>query len=70
MPDGDPAVESQLEGFSLWFPLPYRVGFIVTLGALNLPPSLLLTVLTFLQLSGVGLSTFTTSTSLRSMFPL
>jgi hypothetical protein len=33
MPDGDPAVESQLEGFSLWFPLPYRVGFIVTLGA-------------------------------------
>lgn len=30
--DGDPAVESQLDSFSLTFPLPYRVGFIVTLG--------------------------------------
>ncbi|QUC17775.1 uncharacterized protein UV8b_02016 [Ustilaginoidea virens] len=29
--DGDPAVESQLDAFSLIFPLPYRVGFIVTL---------------------------------------
>ncbi|KAG5933957.1 hypothetical protein E4U59_006518 [Claviceps monticola] len=29
--DGDPAVESRLDGFSLIFPLPYRVGFIVTL---------------------------------------
>lgn len=28
----DPAVESGLDGFSLTFPLPYRVGFIVTLG--------------------------------------
>ncbi|KAM0462430.1 hypothetical protein ACHAPV_003906 [Trichoderma viride] len=38
--DGDPAVEPQLDGFSLTFPLPYRVGFIVTLAvwgwALNL----------------------------------
>ncbi|PHH88663.1 hypothetical protein CDD83_7247 [Cordyceps sp. RAO-2017] len=29
--DGDPAVEPQLDAFSLVFPLPYRVGFIVTL---------------------------------------
>ncbi|KAI9171255.1 Protein ERD1-like protein [Paramyrothecium foliicola] len=29
--DGDPAVEPALDGFSLAFPLPYRVGFIVTL---------------------------------------
>ncbi|KAG5932028.1 hypothetical protein E4U60_005537 [Claviceps pazoutovae] len=29
--DGDPAVESRLDGFSLIFPLPYRVGFILTL---------------------------------------
>jgi hypothetical protein len=32
--DGDPAVEPQLDAFSLVFPLPYRVGFIVTLGKL------------------------------------
>ncbi len=30
--DGDPAVEPQLDPFSRVFPLPYRVGFIVTLG--------------------------------------
>lgn len=30
--DGDPAVESELDSFSLTFPLPYRVGFIITLG--------------------------------------
>lgn len=30
--DGDPAVEPELDSFSLTFPLPYRVGFIVTLG--------------------------------------
>lgn len=30
--DGDPAVDSELDSFSLTFPLPYRVGFIVTLG--------------------------------------
>ncbi|PHH70913.1 hypothetical protein CDD80_5660 [Ophiocordyceps camponoti-rufipedis] len=29
--DGDAAVEPQLDSFSLVFPLPYRVGFIVTL---------------------------------------
>lgn len=32
--DGDPAVEPELDSFSLTFPLPYRVGFIVTLGKL------------------------------------
>lgn len=30
--DGDPKVESQLDSFSLTFPLPYRIGFIVMLG--------------------------------------
>jgi len=30
--DGDPAVEPQLDSFSLTFPLPYRVAFIVVLG--------------------------------------
>ncbi|KAI1809405.1 EXS family-domain-containing protein [Poronia punctata] len=29
--DGDPAVESELDSFSLTFPLPYRVAFIVVL---------------------------------------
>ncbi|KAI0136444.1 EXS family protein [Xylariales sp. AK1849] len=29
--DGDPAVEPELDSFSLTFPLPYRVGFIVVL---------------------------------------
>ncbi|KAH7376050.1 EXS family protein [Plectosphaerella cucumerina] len=31
--DGDPKVDSELDGFSLTFPLPYRVAFIVILGA-------------------------------------
>ncbi|KJZ73660.1 hypothetical protein HIM_06993 [Hirsutella minnesotensis 3608] len=31
--DGDPAVEPQLDSFSVIFPLPYRVGFIITLAA-------------------------------------
>ncbi|KAL8750673.1 MAG: hypothetical protein Q9199_006920 [Rusavskia elegans] len=30
--DGDPAVDSQLDGFSLILPLPYRVAFILVLG--------------------------------------
>lgn len=30
--DGDPAVESELDNFSLTFPLPYRIAFIVVLG--------------------------------------
>ncbi|KAK2020265.1 EXS family protein [Colletotrichum eremochloae] len=29
--DGDPKVESQLDSFSLTFPLPYRIGFIIVL---------------------------------------
>lgn len=32
--DGDPAVESELDSFSLTFPLPYRIAFIVVLGQL------------------------------------
>lgn len=30
--DGDPAVEPELDSFSLTFPLPYRVAFIIVLG--------------------------------------
>lgn len=30
--DGDPAVESELDTFSLILPLPYRVAFILVLG--------------------------------------
>lgn len=30
--DGDPAVEPELDNFSLTFPLPYRIAFIVVLG--------------------------------------
>lgn len=30
--DGDPSVEDRLDSFSLTFPLPYRVAFIVVLG--------------------------------------
>lgn len=30
--DGDSAVESQLDGFSLVLPLPYRVALIIVLG--------------------------------------
>ena len=30
--DGDPAVEPRLDSFSLTFPLPYRVAFIIISG--------------------------------------
>lgn len=30
--DGDPVVEPELDSFSLTFPLPYRVAFIVIIG--------------------------------------
>lgn len=33
--DGDPAVDPELDSFSLSFPLPYRVAFIVVLGMLQ-----------------------------------
>lgn len=32
MMDGDPAVEAALDSFSLAFPLPYRVAFVIILG--------------------------------------
>lgn len=35
--DGDPAVEHQLDSFSLTFPLPYRVAFLIILGTFSLP---------------------------------
>ena len=34
--DGDPVVEPELDSFSLTFPLPYRVAFIVVLGMMLL----------------------------------
>ena len=34
--DGDPAVEPELDTFSLYLPLPYRVAIILVLG---MPPS-------------------------------
>jgi len=34
--DGDPAVEPELDSFSLSLPLPYRVAFVVVLGILFL----------------------------------
>ena len=33
--DGDPAVDSQLDTFSLYFPLPYRIAIILVLGTEN-----------------------------------
>lgn len=30
--DGDPAVDPRLDSFSLTFPLPFRVAFLVILG--------------------------------------
>lgn len=35
--DGDPAVEPELDSFSLTLPLPYRVAFIIVLGTIFLP---------------------------------
>lgn len=32
--DGDPAVEPELDTFSLYLPLPYRVAFILVLGTI------------------------------------
>ncbi len=32
--DGDPAVDPELDTFSLYLPLPYRVAFIIVLGML------------------------------------
>lgn len=32
--DGDPAIEPELDTFSLYLPLPYRVAFILVLGTM------------------------------------
>ncbi len=37
--DGDPAVEPELDTFSLILPLPYRIAVIVVLGMLNIKGS-------------------------------
>lgn len=33
--DGDPAVEPELDTFSLTFPLPYRIAFVLVLGTVD-----------------------------------
>jgi hypothetical protein len=33
--DGDPSVEPELDSFSLFLPLPYRVALIIVLGRLS-----------------------------------
>ena len=33
--DGDPAVKPELDTFSLSFPLPYRIAFVLVLGTVN-----------------------------------
>ena len=33
--DGDPAVEPELDTFSLSFPLPYRIAFVLVLGTVD-----------------------------------
>jgi hypothetical protein len=35
--DGDPSVEPELDSFSLFLPLPYRVALIIVLGSDNCP---------------------------------
>jgi len=35
--DGDPAVEPELDTFSLSFPLPYRIAFVLVLGTIEDP---------------------------------
>ena len=60
--DGDPAVEPELDAFSLYLPLPYRVAFILVLGRMSstLPHCHDLR-LTISQVFGLGGSIFTTS---------
>jgi len=36
--DGDPAVEPELDSFSLTFPLPYRISIAIVLGMFALMP--------------------------------
>lgn len=61
--DGDPAVEPELDTFSLYLPLPYRVAFILVLG-ISSPTVRCWTgdvLLTVSQGSGLGGSIFITS---------
>lgn len=70
--DGDPAVEPRLDSFSLTFPLPYRVAFIVVLGkeaTLSLLSTTFILTMTLQQPSGDGASIFTTCTTAKSTFP-
>jgi len=55
--DGDPSVEDRLDSFSLTFPLPYRVAFLVVLGELHRTTStvLLADVVTVHRRLGMGL---------------
>lgn len=58
--DGDPAVEQQLDIFSLILPLPYRVAIIFTLGILLQPAPLVSNASNVLKVFGHGLLIYTT----------
>jgi hypothetical protein len=60
--DGDPAVEPELDSFSLTLPLPYRVALVVVLG---ITPLLFLTdeILTVGRRLGVGRKSALSSSS-------
>lgn len=53
--DDDPAVEPGLDAFSLWVPLPFRIGTIIVLGSFFSPMTRDLDILSdSLQVSGHG----------------
>lgn len=58
--DGDPSVEPELDSFSLFLPLPYRVALIIVLGRDTAIP-LRVQPANRTQASGHGVSIFTIS---------
>jgi len=58
--DGDPTVEPQLDSFSLFLPLPFRVAVIIVLG-MSFYDYLSTYTLISAQASGLGARTFNTS---------
>jgi len=58
--DGDPTVEPQLDSFSLFLPLPFRVAVIIVLG-ISVCEYLSTYTLINTQASGLGAQTFNTS---------
>ena len=58
--DADPAVEPELDTFSLILPLPYRIAVIVVLGMSRLMASVQTIHLILIQVFGLGASICTT----------